>query len=102
FNPTTAPRGTVVTITGTDFTGVTAVKFNNVAATSFTIDSSTQITTTVPDTATTGKISLTSANGTFTSANNFNVVLPPTVSTFSPLMGAVGTVVTINGTNLTG
>lgn len=35
--PTTGPQGTIVTIKGTGFTGVTAVKFGTVNATSFTI-----------------------------------------------------------------
>jgi Chitobiase/beta-hexosaminidase C-terminal domain/IPT/TIG domain/Family of unknown function (DUF6067) len=40
--------GTSVVITGTDFTGATAVKFGADAATSFTVNSSTQITATSP------------------------------------------------------
>lgn len=40
--------GTVVTLTGTDFTGVTDVKFGGISATSFTVDSDTQITATTP------------------------------------------------------
>jgi hypothetical protein len=73
FTPTSGPVGTVVTITGTSFTGATAVKFNTTAATAFTVDSDTQITATVPSGATTGKISVTNAVGTGSSANNFTV-----------------------------
>ena len=40
--------GTTVTITGTGFTGATAVDFGSDAATSFTVDSATQITATSP------------------------------------------------------
>lgn len=40
--------GTSVTITGTDLTGATAVTFGGTAATSFTVDDSTQITATTP------------------------------------------------------
>src|SRR6516162_2503748 len=40
--------GTVVTVTGTNFTGATAVKFGTLAATSFTVNSPTQITATSP------------------------------------------------------
>lgn len=37
FNPAAAPAGTVVTIVGTGFTGVSAVSFGNVPAASFTV-----------------------------------------------------------------
>jgi gliding motility-associated-like protein len=43
FSPTTAGNGETVVITGTGFIGVTVVKFGNVNATSFTVDSDTQI-----------------------------------------------------------
>jgi IPT/TIG domain len=72
FMPTSGPVGTIVKITGTNFTGATSVTFNNVAAT-FTVNSATQITATVPATATTGKIKVTTPNGSATSATNFVV-----------------------------
>ena len=59
FSPTSGAPGTHVTITGSAFTGATAAKFNGVAA-AFTVNSSTQITATVPATANTGPISVTS------------------------------------------
>ena len=40
--------GTSVTITGTNFTGATAVTFGGIAATSFTVNSATQITAVAP------------------------------------------------------
>jgi hypothetical protein len=73
FTPTSGPVGTVVKITGTGFTGATAVSFNNVAATTFTVDSATQITATVPAGATTGKIRVTVGGGTVTSTADFVV-----------------------------
>ena len=73
FTPTSGPVGTVVTITGTGFTGATAVSFNNVAATTFTVDSATQITATVPAGATTGKIRVTVGGGTVASTADFVV-----------------------------
>ena len=49
-SPTAGPTagGTSVTITGTGFTGATAVKFGATAATAFTVNSATQITATAP------------------------------------------------------
>ena len=43
-----AAGGTAVTITGTNFTGATAVKFGTTAATTFTVNSATSITATAP------------------------------------------------------
>jgi len=104
FSPTSGPVGTSVTITGTNFSGATSVKFfDNVSAT-FTVDSSTQITATVPLGATTGPISVTTPSGTATSSTDFTVTIPPppTITSFSPTSGPVGTSVTITGTNFTG
>src|SRR3989442_9701337 len=60
FSPTTAPARTTATITDTNFTGVTSVTINGVAA-SFTVNSSTSIATTLPNGATTGPISVTTS-----------------------------------------
>ncbi len=43
-----ASGGTIVVMTGQDFTGTTAITFGGVAASSFTVDSDTQITVTTP------------------------------------------------------
>ena len=57
FSPTSGAVGTSVTINGTNFLGATFVRFNGVSATPFTVNvAGTQITTTVPSGATTGKI----------------------------------------------
>ncbi len=60
--------GSTVTITGTNLSGVTVVRFyNNISAT-FTIVSSTSITSTVPTGATSGPITLTAPNNSPTSS----------------------------------
>jgi hypothetical protein len=102
FTPVSAPMGTQITITGLNFTGTTAVSFNGLAASTFTIDSPTQIRAAVAPGSTTGKISITSGDGTGLSTNDFVVMLPPTVTSFTPTSGPVGTAVTITGTNLIG
>jgi IPT/TIG domain len=101
FTPTSGLAGTSVVITGTNFTGATAVTFNNVTATTFTVNSATQITATVPATATTGPIRVTAPGGTGSSLTSFTVP-PPTITSFTPTFGATGTSVKITGTNFTG
>jgi hypothetical protein len=63
-----------VVITGGNFTGVTDIRFNGIAAEKTFRATSTQATVTVPYGATTGKISITTLlGGTGTSAGNFTV-----------------------------
>jgi hypothetical protein len=48
LDPNSGPPGTSVIITGTNLTGATSVMFGSVPATSFTVDSATQITAIAP------------------------------------------------------
>jgi len=73
FNPTSGVVGTQVTIAGTSFTGATAVTFGGVKATTFSVNTSTQITATVPAAAKTGVIQVTTPEGTAASAADFTV-----------------------------
>jgi len=73
FSPPSGPVGTPVTITGTAFTGTTKVTFGGVAATTFTVNSATQITATVPTGAKTGKIGITTNGVTVSNKTNFTV-----------------------------
>src|ERR1039458_9478999 len=63
FTPTSGPVGTKVTITGSGFIGATKVTFGGVKATSYTVNSGTQITATVPPGAKTGNIAVTTPGG---------------------------------------
>ena len=73
FTPAMSPTGTSVVITGSGFTGASAVSFNGTAAT-YTVNSATQITATVPAAATSGPISVVAGGITGTSAASFTVL----------------------------
>ncbi|HVI07050.1 MAG TPA: choice-of-anchor tandem repeat GloVer-containing protein [Candidatus Binatia bacterium] len=65
--------GSEVIILGQDFMGATAVSFNGTPA-SFTIESGTWLTATVPAGAISGTVTVTTPNGTFASNTNFQVL----------------------------
>lgn len=105
FTPDAGPVGTALLIEGTGFSTTASQDTVTVNGTSATVTSSsaTQIFATVPSGATTGPLVITSPAGTATSATSFTVVNAvnnaPTITGFTPLIGAPGTSVTINGTN---
>jgi len=73
FTPTSGPVGTPVTITGNSLTQTTKVTFGGVLATSFTVNSDTQVAATVPTGAKTGYIAITTAGGKTWSPTIFTV-----------------------------
>lgn len=82
FAPTSGTAGvTSVVITGSNFTGATAVSFNGVTAPGFVVNSATQITVTCPAGATTGAIQVTTPQGFGRSTDDFTVgaTPPPTL-----------------------
>lgn len=91
--------GSVVTILGTNLTGASSVDFNGTSA-AFTIVSGSEITATVPATALTGNIQVTTSSGTLSSNRPFQVT--PQVLSFSPTSGGAEGTVTITGDSLTG
>jgi large repetitive protein len=98
FTPTSAAAGTTVTITGTNFVAVSAVRFAGINATSFIVVSPTTIDAVVPS-GTSGAVSVTTPGGTATLAGFISL---PTVTSFTPLQGTQGTIMTITGTSFTG
>jgi uncharacterized repeat protein (TIGR03803 family) len=76
FTPPSGPVGTPVTITGVSLTQTSKVTFGGVAATSFTVNSDTEVTATVPSGAKTGRIAITTPGGTATSSTSFTVTTP--------------------------
>lgn len=77
FTPAAGPAGITVTIQGSSFSGSTALAFNGAADTTFQVLSDSLIQATVPDSASTGPISITNAVGTGYSSESFVVTTPP-------------------------
>jgi outer membrane protein assembly factor BamB len=98
FAPVSGPPGTSVLIQGTYLTGATAVAFNGSSA-SYTVNSATQITTTVPLGASTGPITVTTPGGTAISPNWFTVTAGTPSITLSSASGPPGSKVTVTGSN---
>ena len=77
-------RGTSVTITGSNFSGASGVSFGAVAASSFTVNSATQITAVAPaaSAASSVDVTVTTAYGTSVTsvADQFTYVSPPSIS----------------------
>ncbi|HEX8551181.1 MAG TPA: S8 family serine peptidase [Abditibacteriaceae bacterium] len=101
FTPASGAVGSRVTISGANFLGATAVKFNGVAAASPTV-AATSISVLVPAGATSGRITVTTPAGTATSPTGFVVVQLPAITNFTPAIGKAGTSVTVTGSNFTG
>lgn len=116
LSPTSGPEACVVAITGTGFDQAGAFAVSDVRFTGagnvldsvdalFHVVSDTEIWTTVPAGAATGPITITDGNGTTGNSPVFTVTATagtcaPTITSFDPTCGVVGTVVTITGTNL--
>ncbi len=108
--PATGPTtgGTVVTITGTNFTGTSEVEFGTIPA-AFTVNSDTSITATAPAYAA-GTVDVTVYNAgasAWDAADQFTFTdstSTPAVTAISPAVGSTsgGTSVTITGTDFTG
>ncbi|MGY3117866.1 hypothetical protein ACVWXQ_001803 [Bradyrhizobium sp. S3.14.4] len=95
-----------MTVTGTNFTGATAVKFGVTNASSFTVNSATSITATSPAGTGTVDLTVTTPGGTsaISTADQFSYAATPAVTSVAPNAGllAGGTSVTITGTALSG
>ncbi|MFE0375228.1 IPT/TIG domain-containing protein [Streptomyces inhibens] len=104
ISPTSGPAagGTAVTINGSGFTGATSVKFGTVAASSFTLVSDAQITTTAP--AGSGPVAVTVVTpGGTSNGVTYTYLAAPVITSLSPVQGpaAGGTSVLVNGSGFT-
>ncbi|MFF4426794.1 IPT/TIG domain-containing protein [Streptomyces sp. NPDC001549] len=95
--------GTTVILTGTGLTGATAVTFGITPATSYTLNSPTQITAVTPAGTSAVPITVTTPGGT-TGPVYFFYLNAPTVTTVSPSQGpsSGGTTVILSGADFTG
>ncbi|HLF49046.1 MAG TPA: RHS repeat domain-containing protein, partial [Methylomirabilota bacterium] len=104
FTPNSAIVNATVTLYGTGYSTTPSqntVKFNGITAT-VTSSTATSIVTKVPAGATTGPIQVTAPGGSATTSTNFVVATSsgvPTIASFTPGIGVVGSSVTITGTN---
>ena len=100
FSPKTGPVGTTVTITGTNFSATAADNLVTIGGVAATVDSATttEIVATVGAGAVTGRVTVEVAGDTATSAEDFVVASPPTIASFTPMVGFQGTRVKIAGT----
>lgn len=110
FAPTSGTAGTVVTLTGSGFTGLNQAWVGNAHDGTLQVVSDSKVTVTVPKDATTGAIGiLNPANASFTpssftvSSGSTGTTYPqPYISGYTPTSGPAGTVVTLNGSGFTG
>ena len=100
FIPTSGKAGTKVTITGSGFTGVTNVSFNGTTASSFRANTDTTIIARPAQGTTTGYITVKTTGGSARSSKEFMISDAPTLGDFTPISGAIGASVTLNGSNL--
>lgn len=73
FSPTSGLMGTEVTINGVGLKHTTGITFGGVKATTFTVESDTQVKAIVPPGAKTGKIVIMTPSGTASTATSFTV-----------------------------
>lgn len=98
FEPKEASAGEQVTITGKNFTGVTAVSFGGTPAQQFSVVNDNSILAKVGAGAS-GNIQLTGTIGVSEIAG-FSFKGPPVITSFSPTAAGKGSTVTIRGVNL--
>jgi|GEM_PF-2807309 len=102
FTPTSGAEGTEVTVTGSGFTGATAVTFDGVPASCFSVLEDGQLTAGLGLRTTSGPVRVTNSRGTGVSSAAFNVLPAPRIDSVSPSRGKPGTVVTLTGSGLSG
>lgn len=103
FTPTAGLTGTTVTITGSNFSGLSNVLFGGFSATSMSLVSSTEISAVVSSAAVTGSVSLVLSHVTLSKPIYFfTAPVAPAIDSFSPTSASEGDLVTISGNKFLG
>ncbi len=97
FQPKRGGPGTIVTVTGANFSRISEVSFGDIPARSFTVRSTTELVAVVDDAGATGQIRVSNFAGRGSSSEAFNFYFVPRITSFTPLQGATGTSITILG-----
>jgi uncharacterized repeat protein (TIGR01451 family) len=100
FSPTLGDASTAVTIGGFNLASVTLVSFNGKAGT-ITGYSANEIQAFPPSGSGIGPIKVSTSTSSFTTSNNFTNATGPIITGFSPALGPLGSLVTIDGINFT-
>jgi hypothetical protein len=108
LSPASGPAhgGTVVTVSGTNFAGTTAVDFGTKAGMKMSVVNADTLKVTAPAGTGTVNVTVTTRGGSsgVSTKDRFSYFNPPTVTRLSPASGPArgGSIVTISGTNLVG
>lgn len=112
FQPLSGPTGTVLTVTGSGFSGATTAQVGEGSNASVTVISDTQATVIVPGNATTGAVTIANASHSGSSGQLFSVTVPivpaPVAGDLAirvqgrHLVDASGAVIQLRGVNVSG
>ncbi len=101
FTPTQGPTGTLVTITGSNFSVTVADNIVKLGTVNALINSAsaTELKVTVPESAVTGLLSVKVGSQEIISVETFKVLPTPVITSISPAKGFTGDRITITGSN---
>lgn len=97
FTPSNGPPGSLVVVTGVNFTAASAVTFDGEPAAAFYVTNNRTLGAVIPFDVTTGPISVTTPGGVANSTARFYGV--PVINVFAPTRGLPGTNVVLTGEN---
>ena len=106
FTPTSGAVGAIATVTGTGFKAVNSAWVGAARDAGVNVLSDTEAKVTIPKDAATGVLTLLNSAHSGSSTTKFTVTattyVQPSISSFSPTSGAVGSIITLKGAGFTG